>query len=126
MRKQAKNRGTYFDCLARRENLRVEWLAWGKGQNHERHLGPRTDRADVAEAIFAGIGSHRASDVVAHATDGHDENDNAGEDDDEDEDEAPETPLDEPQPTPVDDPPAEPIQVPYVVRRKAAGDFSES
>ncbi len=41
-------------------------------------------------------------------------------------DKAPETPTNEPKPAPVQDPPAEPNQVPYVVRGRQAGPFSES
>jgi uncharacterized protein len=41
-------------------------------------------------------------------------------------DKAPETPTNEPKPAPVQDPPAEPNQVPYVVRGRQAGQFSES
>ena len=41
-------------------------------------------------------------------------------------DKAPETPTNEPKPAPVQDPPAEPTQVPYVVRGRQPGPFSES
>ena len=41
-------------------------------------------------------------------------------------DKAPETPTNEPKPAPVQDPPAEPNQVPYVVRGRQTGPFSES
>ena len=41
-------------------------------------------------------------------------------------DKAPETPTNEPKPAPVQDPPAEPNPVPYVVRGRQTGQYSES